>query len=47
MVGVPLNGMGTYTSVIRPDGSIFGEGQGINMTSGWVGVTWMGTGVGS
>ena len=30
MLGVATNGTGTYTSVIRPDGSIFGEGQGIH-----------------
>ena len=27
MLGVPTNGTGTYTSVIRPDGSIHGEGR--------------------
>jgi hypothetical protein len=46
MLGVPTSGMGTYTSVIRPDGSIFGEGQGLNMTDDGEGVTWTGTGVG-
>ena len=46
MIGVPINGMGTYTSVVRPDGSIFGEGQGITMTSDGEAVTWTGTGVG-
>ncbi len=46
MCGVPTTGMGTYTSVIRPDGSIHGQGQGINMTQDGQGITWTGTGVG-
>ena len=46
MFGVPTTGIGTYTSVIRPDGSIYGEGQGINMTQDGEGITWEGTGVG-
>jgi hypothetical protein len=46
MLGVPTTGMGTYTSVIRPDGSIFGEGQGINMTADGESITWTGTGTG-
>ncbi len=32
MFGVATSGMGTYTSIIRPDGSIHGEGQGLIMT---------------
>ena len=46
MLGIPTTGMGTYTSVIRPDGSIFGNGQGISMTQDGDGITWTGTGVG-
>jgi hypothetical protein len=46
MLGVPTNGMGTYTSIVRPDGSIYGQGQGLNMTHDGEGVTWTGTGVG-
>jgi hypothetical protein len=45
-LGIPTNGMGTYTSIVRPDGSIFGHGQGINMTNEGEGITWTGTGVG-
>ncbi len=47
MLGVATNGTGTYTSVIRPDGSIFGEGQGFMMTQDGDGITWTGSGVGS
>ena len=27
LLGVPTTGMGTYTSVVREDGSIYGEGE--------------------
>jgi hypothetical protein len=46
MLGVPTTGMGTYTSIIRPDGSIYGHGQGLNTTQDGESVTWTGTGVG-
>jgi len=45
-LGVHVTGMGTYTSIVRPDGSIFGQGQGMNMTDDGEAVTWTGTGVG-
>ena len=46
MFGIPTTGMGTYTSIIHPDGAIIGQGQGINMTQDGEGITWTGTGVG-
>jgi hypothetical protein len=46
MLGVPTTGFGTYTSVVRPDGSLYGEGQGLNMTQDGETVTWKGTGLG-
>lgn len=46
MLGIPTNGMGTYTSVVRPDGSIFGHGQGLNMTHDGEGIAWSGSGIG-
>jgi hypothetical protein len=46
MLGIPTTGMGTYTSVIRPDGSISGRGQGLSMTQDGETITWTGTGVG-
>ena len=46
MLGIPTTGMGTYTSTIRPDGSVFGHGQGISMTQEGEAITWTGTGVG-
>src|ERR1700685_4342754 len=46
LFGVSTTGMGTYTSVIRPDGSIYGEGEGINITQDGEGISWKGTGLG-
>lgn len=46
MYGVPVTGMGTYTSTIRPDGSILGSGHGVSMTDDGEPVTWTGTGLG-
>src|SRR5271166_1900790 len=46
MIGVPTTGLGTYTSVVRPDGSIYGHGEGITMTQDGEGITWTGTGLG-
>ena len=46
MFGIPVTGMGTYTSTIREDGSIFGHGQGLSMTEEGETVTWTGTGLG-
>ena len=46
MLGVATTGIGSYTSVIGPDGSIFGEGQGIAMTQDGEGITWKGTAIG-
>jgi hypothetical protein len=46
MLGIATSGMGTYTSIIRPDGSLHGEGQGLMMTPEGEAITWTGTGVG-
>ena len=46
LLGIKTTGMGTYTSTVRPDGSIFGQGQGMNMTDDGEAVTWTGTGLG-
>jgi len=39
-LGVATTGMGTYEAVIRPDGSLYGEGQGLFTTADGEGVTW-------
>ena len=38
--------MGSYTSAVRPDGSIMGTGQGMSLTDNGEAVTWTGTGLG-
>ena len=43
---IPVTGLGTYTSVVRPDGSLFGTGQGMSMTADGESATWSGTGMG-
>jgi hypothetical protein len=46
MLGVATTGIGSYTSIVGADGSIHGEGQGLNMTEDGEAITWTGTGVG-
>ena len=47
LLGVEYQDMSTYESEIRPDGTVFGTGQGLYMgTSGEV-ATWTGQGVGT
>ena len=46
VLGIPVNGTGTYTSIVRPDGSIYGIGQGLNITQDGDAITWTGTGIG-
>lgn len=46
IMGVATTGMGTYTSVVRADGSVFGDGQGASITADGEVVTWKGTGLG-
>jgi hypothetical protein len=46
MFGVSVSGLGSYTSVVRPDGSIFGNGQGIETTEDGESLSWTGTGLG-
>ena len=46
LLGVHGTNMGTYVSVTRPDGTLFGEGQGVVMTEDGEMVAWQGAGVG-
>jgi len=46
LLGAHISNMGTYISVARPDGTLFGEGQGITMTEKGETATWRGHGVG-
>lgn len=46
LLGVDETETGTYWSAVRPDGSLYGEGQGVLMGKGEM-ATWVGQGVGS
>ena len=46
LLGVEMTDMGTYVSSARPDGTLFGSGQGIIMTKEGDMVSWTGQGVG-
>ena len=47
LLGVAEQGHGTYWSAMRPDGTLYGEGQGIVMGAGGEVATWVGQGVGT
>lgn len=47
LVGIDDSETGTYSSVVRPDGGLFGEGQGVIMGKGGELATWVGQGVGT
>ncbi|MEW6363670.1 MAG: hypothetical protein AB1714_03415 [Acidobacteriota bacterium] len=47
ILGVPTTDVGTYWSVLRPDGTLYGEGQGVLMGKGGEVATWVGQGVGT
>src|SRR5262245_59675211 len=47
LLGVELREMGTYESVLRPDGTLYGSGQGLYMGGGGEMATWIGHGVGT
>ena len=46
MFGIATAGIGSYTSVVRADGLLFGHGQGMIMTEDGEAATWTGTGLG-
>jgi len=47
ILGVNHQTIGTYTSILRPDGTIFGEGQGVaRARDGSAMASWVGQGVG-
>lgn len=47
LLGVDTTETSTYRSVVRPDGTLFGEGQGIAMSVEGDLATWVGQGVGT
>ena len=46
VLGIDMAGFGTFTGVFRPDGSIFGEGEGVYVTLDGDMVTWKGSALG-
>ena len=46
LVGVKIKNMGTYYSDVRPDGTLYGEGQGLARGENGEMITWKGHGVG-
>jgi hypothetical protein len=46
LLGIHVTDMGTYISTARPDGTLFGQGQGIATTADGEAVTWKGQGIG-
>lgn len=46
MLGVGVNGFGTYWSVARPDGTLYGEGEGGYITQDGEILGWKGSGLG-
>ena len=47
LLGVDFQEYATYWSVMRADGTIYGEGQGVLMSKSGESVTWVGGGVGT
>jgi len=47
LLGVGHKTTGTYCSMVRPDGTLFGDGQGIVMSNEGEMATWVGQGVGT
>lgn len=46
LLGLDVNVFVTYNSQMQPDGSLFGNGQGVVMASNGEGASFLGTGVG-
>lgn len=47
ILGTSHTTRGTYVAAVRPDGNLFGEGQGIVMSKDGDMATWVGQGVGT
>ena len=47
LLGVEIRENGTYTADVRPDGTLFGNGQGVILGKDGDMVSWVGNGVGT
>ena len=45
-LGIEVTDIGTYWAVMRPDGTLYGEGQGVVMAKGGGMANWTGQGIG-
>ena len=46
LYGIAVTDIGTYVAVMRPDGNLYGEGQGVVMTADGGAATWKAQGIG-
>ncbi|MFE7589296.1 hypothetical protein ACFU6K_07830 [Kitasatospora sp. NPDC057512] len=46
LLGHPVREFATYESELRPDGSLYGEGQGVGMSEKAEAYSWHGSGIG-
>lgn len=46
LLGMDISDFGTYVAAPRPDGTLYGEGQGVSMTKEGDMASWKGQGVG-
>ena len=46
MLGIDVNGFGTYKSQVRADGTIYGDGEGAYITRDGEMLSWKGSGLG-
>ena len=47
LLGTEITETGTYSSVVRPNGTLYGEGQGVVIAKDGKMATWIGQGVGT
>src|SRR5207249_11591377 len=47
LLGTNVRETGTYSTVVRPDGTLYGEGQGVTITKDGKMATWTGDGIGT
>jgi hypothetical protein len=47
LLGTDITETGTYWSIVRPDGTLYGEGQGVLRAKDGKMATWIGQGVGT
>jgi len=46
MLGIDVSGFGTYTAVVRSDGTLYGDGEGVYITRDGETLAWKGSALG-